>query len=320
MKRRKFINHSSKVALGASGAFMLGFGSCKPKEVVKQYLKEEKLFKISLAEWSFHQEIQAGRMDHLDFAHEAGKLGIRAIEYVSGLFGGEATDMKYLKELNMRANGEGVNQILIMVDGEGDLAQTDKKANLEAIESHKKWVAAAKHLDCHAIRVNLFGTGSPEEWQAASVDSLSILAEYAKVFDINVLVENHGGYSSHGQYLANVMKQVNMPNCGTLPDFGNFCIRRENDERWGTACVEEYDKYLGVEELLPYAKAVSAKSHDFNNSGQTTIDYERMLDLVVASGYNGYVGIEYEGSSHPEKEGIRLTYNLLKQYLVEHPM
>ena len=111
-----------------------------------------------------------------------------------------------------------------------------------------------------------------------------------------------------------------MPNCGTLPDFGNFCIRRENDERWGTACVEEYDKYLGVEELLPYAKAVSAKSHDFNNSGQTTIDYERMLDLVVASGYNGYVGIEYEGSSHPEKEGIRLTYNLLKQYLVEHPM
>lgn len=272
--------------------------------------------KISLAQWSHNKEFFSGVLKHLDFAKIANGYGINAIEYVNQFFADKAKDKTYLDEMNKRAGDLGVRQLLIMIDGEGELATSDQAARDKAIENHYKWVEAAKHLGCHSIRVNLFGKGSADEVQAAAVDGLGRLADFAKDFNINVIVENHGGYSSHGQWLAGVMKQVNKPNCGTLPDFGNFCLKRSDGSEWGGTCIEEYDKYLGVDELMPYAKAVSAKSHVFDQFGtESEIDYSRMIEIVKKHNYSGYIGIEYEGEKLSAEEGILATKKLLERYI-----
>jgi len=258
------------------------------------------LFKISLAEWSLHRTIFSGSLDNLDFPREAKRTyGIEAVEYVNQFFKDKAKDYDYLADLSRRAGDEGVQNLLIMCDGLGKLGDPDAKARTQAIENHFPWAEAAKRLGCHSIRVNASSAGSFAEQQKLAADGLSRLAEYAGQFDLNVIVENHGGLSSNGSWLAGVMRQVNLPNCGTLPDFGNF---------------HDYDRYQGVEELLPFAKGVSAKSHDFDAAGnETKTDYMRMLKLVLAAGYHGHVGVEYEGKALSESEGIQATKALLER-------
>lgn len=272
-------------------------------------------FKISLAEWSLHKALQAGQLTNLDFPAKAkNDFGISAVEYVNQFFQDKAKDTAYLTELKKRCDDLGVTSVLIMVDNEGALADSDAKKRQEAVENHYRWVDAAKFLGCHSIRVNCFGTATPEEHAKLGADGLRKLSEYAQTANINVIVENHGGHSSNGQWLAGVIQSVGLPNCGTLPDFGNFCVRREKGDMWESPCVEQYDRYKGVEELMPFAKGVSAKTYDFDANGNCVeSDYARMLPIVKKAGYTGYIGIEYEGSQLSEEDGIRATKALLER-------
>lgn len=278
---------------------------------------------ISLAEWSLHRTIRGGKFTHLDFAAKAKEeYGISTVEYVNGLFGNSHTDFReagqnpsYLKEMLTRSKDIGVANHLIMVDEEGPLASVDEKERLQAVENHKMWIEAAKFLECTTVRVNLHGEGNIDKKKEASIDSLIRLGEFAGTMDLNIVVENHGGDSSKGFWLASIMKEVGRHNVGTLPDFGNFCITQP----WGTTqleCEEKYDRYKGIEELLPFAKGVSAKTYDFDANGeQPHMDYKRLIRLVKHSGFSGYIGVEYEGFNQPEDEGIRNTITLLKRYL-----
>ena len=246
-------------------------------------------------------------MEHLDFARVAMRdFGIDAIEYVNVFFMDKARDRTYLNEMKSRADGEGVRSLLIMCDREGDLGDGDDGERSRAVENHRQWVEAAAALGCHSIRVNARSDAALDydEQQKLAADGLQRLCELADPHDVNVIVENHGGISSNGAWLAGVMKRVDHPRVGTLPDFGNFLVQSDPEE-W-------YDRYKGVEELMPYAKAVSAKSYDFDASGnETRTDYERMMRIVLNAGYSGYVGIEYEGDEASEREGVGLTKNFL---------
>ena len=269
--------------------------------------KPQPLFKISLAQWSLHKTLFAGKLDNRDFAKTAKMdYGIDAIEYVNQFWKDKAKDAAYVAELKKRAEDLGVKTLLIMCDGEGDLGHSDEQKRTTAVENHFKWVEAAKELGCHSIRVNAASDRklSFEEQQKLAADGLRRLSEFAAPHGLNVIVENHGGLSSNGQWLAGVMKLVDKKNCGTLPDFGNF---RVSDG-------EEYDRYKGVDELMPFAKAVSAKSHDFDAEGnETRTDYLKMMQIVLKHGYHGYCGIEYEGSKLSEPEGILATKKLLER-------
>lgn len=269
------------------------------------------LFEISLAEWSLHRTIFGGKLDNLDFAKAAKRdYGINAIEFVNQFFKDKAKNTEYLTELKKRAEGEGVKMLLIMCDGEGALGDADEKKRQTAVENHFKWVEAAKFLGCHSIRVNAQSSGSFDEQVDRAADGLRKLSEFGAKHEINVIVENHGGLSSNGEWLAKVMKKADHPRCGTLPDFGNFAIDRKNNV-W-------YDRYKGVTELMPFAKAVSAKSHDFNEAGdETNTDYLKMMKIVLAAGYRGFVGIEYEGGKLGEPEGIHATKKLLDRVHAE---
>lgn len=261
-------------------------------------------FKISLAQWSLHRELKSGQLDNLDFARMANEWGIDAVEYVNQFFKDKARDTSYLAEMKRRAAGEGVWSVLIMVDGEGGLGDPDGAKRTQAVENHHKWVDAAAYLGCHAIRVNAHSAGSFDEQIKLAADGLRRLAEYADPRGISVIVENHGGLSSNGKWLSQVIRAADHPRCGTLPDFGNFRISKD----------EEYDRYQGVAELMPFARAVSAKSHAFDRKGnETRTDYFRMLKIVTDAGYRGYVGIEYEGDQLPEREGVLATKRLLER-------
>jgi sugar phosphate isomerase/epimerase len=263
------------------------------------------LFRISLAEWSLHRTLNAGDLDHLDFARVAVEdYGCDGLEYVNSFFFDKFDDQSYLAEMMMRAEDSGVPSLLIMCDREGRLGDPDEGERITAVENHYKWLAAAEYLGCHSIRVNAASEGDYEEQQKLAADGLRRLCEQGDRHGLNVIVENHGGLSSNGAWLAGVMKLVDHPRCGTLPDFGNF--RLQGDE-W-------YDFYQGVDELMPYAKAVSAKTHEFDEQGnETQLDYERLVRIVLDHGYRGYVGIEYEGSGLPEPEGILATKALLER-------
>ena len=267
------------------------------------------LFDISLAEWSLHRTLRGGKMTNLDFPGVAKKdYGITAVEYVNQFFKDKAKDEKYLGELKKRCEDNGVVSVLIMCDGEGNLGDANEMKRKQAVENHYKWVEAAKFLGCHSIRVNAYSTGTFEEQLGRAADGLRKLCEFADKHAINVIVENHGGLSSNGEWLAGVMKKVDHKRVGTLPDFGNF--------RLGDGKM--YDRYKGVKEMMPFAKGVSAKSHDFNDKGEEIhTDYTKMLTIVLEAGYRGYVGIEYEGGKISESEGIKATKKLLEKVRTE---
>ena len=302
--RRDFLLISAK--LGALGSLLgraRGQSGQQPAAAKQAPAAKTALFEISLAEWSLHRALQSGAMSNLDFPVAAAKdYDIRCVEYVNSFFKDKARDAKYLAELNQRCRDRGVSNHLIMCDGEGELGASKKEERAAAVENHKRWVDAAKTLGCKTIRVNAGGDGTREEHQKQAAEGLVALAEYAGPLDINVIVENHGGVTSDGSWLAGVMKLAANPRVGTLPDFGNFNL----------GDGKQYDRYLGVSELMPYAKAVSAKSHDFDEQGnETATDYEKMLRIVLAAGFHSWIGIEYEGERLSEKDGILATKALL---------
>ncbi|WBL21010.1 sugar phosphate isomerase/epimerase [Zunongwangia sp. HRR-M8] len=309
--------------------FNLSLLSCKNKRAenkdeistpIDSIVNNKPFFKLSLAQWSLEKPIHSGELDPVDFAEKANQLGFHGIEYVNQLYFSkyrdakdpEAAFTKLLDTLKAKSEEFSVENVLIMVDDEGDLASIEDGKREEAVQKHKRWVDAAQFLGCHAIRVNLFGSNQEAAWKTNAVKGLSELSEYAATKGINVLVENHGGLSSNAKLLTEVMEEVDLPNCGTLPDFGNFCLRRKNGEMWGAECVEEYPTYQGIEEMIPYAKAVSAKTYEFDENGkETTLDIGRILKIVKDAGYNGWIGVEYEGTGLAPEEGILKTKELL---------
>ncbi len=326
MKRRNLIRSGVQVCIA-----VLFMGTVACKETKKTNIKNVDMvqdstdvvapfFKLSLAQWSIHKMINDDGVDPYTFAEKAKTWGFTGLEYVSQLYPSDLKDGEYSEEAmtafveksNAEAKKHGMANVLIMIDGQGSLGVSDTKERDEAVERHYKWVDAAAAMGCHAIRVNLRGSEEPEEWKKNSVDALTKLSTYAKDKNVNVIVENHGGLSSNGAMLAEVMTIVNMDNCGTLPDFGNFCIKRKDPNDHAAGCAEEYDIYKGVTELMPHAKAVSAKSGDFDKDGnETRIDYVKMLQIVKDAGYTSFIGVEYEGSDLSEEEGILATKELL---------
>ena len=303
--RREFLKKSAAIASGVSvmGLGASSLSSCNSGNTP--------LFKISLAEWSLNKGIRSGETDHLDFAKIAKRnFGIDAIEYVNQLFADKSGgSSNYIKEMKNIADGEGVKSLLIMCDGEGYLGDPSDAERNKAVENHYRWVDAAKYLGCHSIRVNAQSKGEYDEQMKLAADGLSSLTDYGAKHNINIIVENHGGLSSNGKWLSGVMDMVNHPHCGTLPDFGNFYLGT-----WDDKGKDWYDRYLGVQELMPYAKAVSAKSHEFNDDGnEKETDYYKMMKIVLDAGYRGYVGIEYEGAKLSEVDGIIATKNLLEE-------
>jgi sugar phosphate isomerase/epimerase len=308
-KRREFLKTAGKLALTAG--FSSWLTSCNDLLDEKEALAlpaetpEGLFFTLSLAEWSLHKTLWSGKMDHLEFPRIAReKFGITAVEYVSQFFQQRANDTGYLNKMKQRCDDHGVKSVLIMVDAEGNLATPAEKERLKSVENHYKWIDAAHYLGCHAIRVNAFGKGNDSEVGAALTDSLGRLCEYAQKPGLHVIVENHGGYSSKIDWLVKIIKSVGKPNCGLLPDTGNFTI-----SLWPPVY---YDPYEGVKMMMPYARGISAKSHEFGRNGEEKrTDFKKILRLAKESGFRGYVGIEYEGYKHSEEAGIKATKSLL---------
>lgn len=298
-------------------------------------VEKEPDFKISLAQWSLHNtyfgepitdwgefarmvkevpdSILKGDIDPIDFPELAASYGIYSIELVNTFYFSKVDDMEYWKTFKKKCDDADVSVGLIMCDLVGNLGDSDLDERLKAVEGHYKWVDVASFLGARSIRVNAGGEGTAEEVAANAVDGLSKLGAYAASKGVNIVVENHGGYSSNGAWLAGVIKGVNMENVGTLPDFGNFCIKHGAD-----GCEEAYDKYKGIAELMPYAKGVSAKSHQFDENGnETKSDFLKIMKIVKDSGFKGYVGIEYEGKDLSEDEGIKATKALLEKVFKE---
>lgn len=322
MNRKDFLNRVTLAAVGGTALVSspIGLLGCSPQS------NRNMFFKISLAQWSLHktyfgnalqqgweffgnalqnnpEDLLQGTEDPLYFAqYTRRQFDIDAIEYVNTFYFDKAENQQYLNELKNIADNEGVRSVLIMCDAEGALGAVDESERKQAVENHYKWVNMAKFLGCHSIRVNANSQGSYDEQMERSADGLRQLSEYAADEDINILVENHGGLSSNGRWLADTISMVNMPNCGTLPDFGNFRIS-EN---------ELYDPYQGTEELMEHAIGVSAKTNVFDEDGnEANLDYYRLMEIVKNAGYRGYVGIEYEGNDLSEPEGITATKELL---------
>ena len=346
MQRRIFIKQSSLIVTGAG---LFGY-ACSSNTTQSETISEEEassavanepLYKISLAQWSlnkalfnpamqsipwperaklydtdYERVIADSKLTTLQFPQKARDLGFEGVEFVNQFFYDKAEDTQYLADLKQACADAGTPALLIMCDRVGELGNPDEAERIKAVENHYKWVDAAQYLGCHSIRVNAESSGSYEEQQKLAADGLAKLGTYADNAGINVLVENHGGLSSNGEWLAGVMEMAESDRVGTLPDFGNFCVKQDlpTAENLEPPCEEEYDRYRGVEELMPYAKAVSAKTHDFNDQGEEIhTDYNKMMRIVLDHGYRGFVGVEYEGSELGEEEGILKTRVLLEK-------
>ena len=300
--------------------FILGFVSCK-NENKQTVTNKDSFFKTSLAQWSIHNSIREDGLSPYEFAKIAHELGFEGLEYVNALYSDitnsedKASAMEeFITRNNDLAAKYNLKNVLIMIDGEGDLASSNPEERMIAVENHKLWIDAASKMNCSAIRINLKGEKEIENWIKYSVESFGALGEYAKPLNINVIVENHGGLSSNASLLMKVINQVNLENCGTLPDFGNFCMSEGYGSLKENNCKDLYDPYLGISEMLPKAFGLSAKSYAFDSNGdETSLDYYRLLSIAKDAGYNGFIGVEYEGNILSEKDGIIATKKLLEK-------
>ena len=300
--------------------FILGFVSCK-NENKQTVTNKDSFFKTSLAQWSIHNSIREDGLSPYEFAKIAHELGFEGLEYVNDLYSDvtnsedKASAMEeFITRNNDLAAKYNLKNVLIMIDGEGNLSSSNPEERMMAVENHKLWIDAASKMNCSAIRINLKGEKEIENWIKYSVESFGALGEYAKPLNINVIVENHGGLSSNASLLMKVINQVNLENCGTLPDFGNFCMSEGYGSLKENNCKDLYDPYLGVSEMLPKAFGLSAKSYAFDSNGdETTLDYYRLLSIAKDAGYNGFIGVEYEGNILSEKDGIIATKKLLEK-------
>jgi sugar phosphate isomerase/epimerase len=295
--RRAFL---TTLSMGVAGA---GLAASFPSWLVKNTRPPVLPFKLALSQFSLASQFWTKQLDPLDFPAKTMKtFGIPGLDYCSMFFADKAKDSVFLNELKKRATDSGCHNLRIMIDAEGVLGDLNKDERKKAVENHYKWIDAAATLGCEMIRVNVEGEGDPKEVAKAAEESLKTLIEYGRKSNIDVIVENHIGISCNGAWLASVMKNMNSPHCGTLADFGNFCVNRTkpptNDiAGWmQTKCLEEYDRYKGIEELMPYAKGIHAKTHVFDADGNDTeTDFSKMFHIIKQSGFNGWVSIEYEG-------------------------
>ncbi len=271
--------------------------------------------KISLAQWSLHKAFFAKELDAAQFAAIASnQYQIKAVEYVAAFYKDQSKNEKFWSQMKTAALNEGVENLLLMIDDEGLLGDPKKKARKIAVENHFKWIHAAKLMGCHSIRVNAFGNGNREALKTNLVDGLGQLTAYAAKENIHVLIENHGLHTSDGAFIVDLIKAVDNPYLGTLPDFGNWCMNKEWGGTQNNSCSEIYDPYQGLADFLPYAKGVSAKAYDFDADGnQIDVDYPKLLKLVKDTGYQGFIGIEYEGEKMSEVDGIRATKALIEK-------
>jgi sugar phosphate isomerase/epimerase len=261
-------------------------------------MTRQPLFEISLAAWSLHRMFFAREVDQLGMVSLTRQLGIGAFEMVNTFF--PSPQYLYLRQLRKRADDEDVRLLLIMCDGEGDMAHVDREKRMLAAKNHHKWVDVAAVLGCHAIRANAGGDPGDDGALERNAESFAALCEYAGAAGIDVLVENHFGLSRDAAWLASLVRLVGSPRFGTLPDFGNL--------------PPETDRYAAIATMMPSAKAVSAKCYDFDAAGhETTIDFTRMMRTVTDAGYRGHVGIEYEGTRLPERDGILACKALLER-------
>ncbi len=308
MDRRDFIGRALAGSMGLLASHDLLAG---------QYFKgmDPKKLNISLAQWSLHRALEKGEIKAEDFAGiTRDRYQIEAVEYVNAFYEEHCNDEKFWTQMNARARDAGVKNLLIMVDNEGQLGDPQESERKKAVENHYKWVDAARIMNCHSIRVNAFGTGDRQSLKYALTDGLGHLASYGRQQEIHILIENHGLHTSDAHFITEIIKEVDNPYLGTLPDFGNWCLSAEWGSTQGGRCEEVFDPYLGLELMLPFARGVSAKSYDFDTEGsETSLDYSRFLKMVKSSEFDGYIGIEYEGSKLSEDEGIKATKKLIEK-------
>ena len=295
---------------------------------------------IGLQMYSFAPLIMQGKFDLLGFPDLVkNTYGINGAEYWSIPFMGRENDRDFLNDIKRRSDDNGVDNLIILVDdidiktmqSGPSLASSNKNDRDTAIDYHKKWVDVAKNIGCHSIRINLRSEEeNDQKILENSSESISRLIEFSKQDNISIVIENHGGITGDADWLVSLMKNVDSKHLGTLPDFGtyNFCIKRGNlnFQSLSENCEDQYDKYLGVKKLMPYAKGVSAKSHEFDKDGEElSTNYSRMIKIISESNYKGYITIEYEGAMKgmfggegtylSPHEGILATKKLINKYL-----
>ena len=328
LKRRNFVNNIFISSLGLSSI-----------SLSNPYLYSRNFpYKLSLAQFSLFRLEMSRKINPMDFAKISSDLGFKGLEYLQMSYTGALLrknkenslyGIKNLaKDLNIRAKDYGMENILIMIDIGPDLAN-----DVDNFDVYHTWIDCASEMNCHSVRVNLRGSeDNLSQWTQNSIKNLSLLCEYAKPLKINIIVENHGGFSSNADYLVNVIEKVNHNNIGTLPDFGNFCIKQDEEkymemykmfsqgaeltsDRPPTlydSCLVKFDMYDGVEKLMKYAKGVSAKTHGFDSNGDDVdIDYKKMLQIVKDSGYSGYIGVEAQAFTMDPIEAIQESKKLL---------
>ena len=259
-------------------------------------------FQIGIQEYTFHRWIKSGKLTHLDYPGLVKReLGITHIEYWNRPFNGKHTDKAFVGELVKCTTGEGMKNVLILVDAKNQLDAKDAAQRDRAVDEHKGWIDCAAQLGCDAIRVNCRSGGDKQENLKNAGLGLGALCDYAKDTPVKVVIEPHGGHSQDPDWLLAAMKEIDRPNAGLLPDFNNF---------------GKYDRYDGVTKSLPFAPAVCAKALKFDEQGnEVNTDYFRMLKIVYESDYSGVISIEFEGHGIDPVEGSRQTKTLIERAL-----
>jgi len=313
MKRRQFIH---KNLFAAGGVMGLSQFPGLLQEAWASDLKSE--FKVSIAPWSLtrkpYGENDPDGIHFLDYPLVARELGFEAIEHDNLHYPGDLPNDKHLAKMKQRTEEAGVTNTLILCGALGDIADSRKSRRKKANFNYERWIEAAQFLGCHQVRV-VCSDHIDIDWDEKmklTVEAVSKLADFAQGHSIELLIENHNGYTSNPNWLVEMIQKVNRPNCGILGDFTEWRIEQNPD-------VLYPDPYKGYEILAPYVKSVGAKSTTFDVLGNELVtDYPRMFEILNKVGYQGYIAVEYFGNDLPRRKGTTMTKELVERIIAKY--
>ncbi|MGB0743801.1 MAG: TIM barrel protein, partial [Opitutales bacterium] len=201
----------------------------------------------------------------------------------------------YLEQIRSRAADAGTDLFLLMTGAVNGAAKN--------LDGNKKIVQAIKRAQALGARyLRVFVWAPNEDTSGAGViEALKPLSDSAAKHSVKLAIEPGASKNTQqGDYLANLAKGLNHPNCVLMPDFGKL----------------RGDIYAGTEAMMPYSEVVSCKMHSFDESGnQPDFDYNRLMKSIVDSSYKGILAVEWEGKKLEPVPGVIASRKLIEKSL-----
>lgn len=260
--------------------------------------------KMSLNAFSFNGPLTDKKMSLDDLLETCAEIGFEGVDITAYYFPGYPTVPvdEYLYHIKRKAFRLGLD-----ITGTGvrnDFTDPDKNKRAEHVTLVKNWIDAAAKLGVPVLRI-FAGTQSPKDYTREQImewmlNDIKACLDYGKQKGVIVAIQNHNDFIQTAAQAVEIVEKINSEWFGLILDTGSYRV---------------HDPYEEIAKSAKYAVNWQIKENVFINGSEKTADIKKIVDIIKASGYKGYIPIETLGPGDPKPKVVQL-FNIVSKALV----